>query len=194
MDKCVSGALFVFPLSASFLLKRLLPFLLMVLFLFHSVGSSLVLVAWQGQVRREVKRRIKEGLAPEQLQVLTFSQEQAAALDWKEKGREFRYQGMFYDVVRVQEIGGQLQYQCITDTQERDLFAALDQLVQDHLSRSAKQKSLKLLVKNLAKVYQTSRIHYSLEFLTEAPPAEFHDQFPLSTTCQDIPVPPPKLG
>ncbi|QHL89142.1 hypothetical protein GU926_17575 [Nibribacter ruber] len=167
---------------------------MMVLFLFHSVGSSLVLVAWQGQVRREVKRRIKEGLAPEQLQVLTFSQEQAAALDWKEQGREFRYQGMFYDVVRVQEIGGQLQYQCITDTQERDLFAALDQLVQDHLSRSAKQKSLKLLVKNLAKVYQTSRIHYSLEFLTEAPPSEFHDQFPLSTTCQDIPVPPPKLG
>jgi hypothetical protein len=173
-------------------LKRLLPLFFIVLFLFHSVGSSFLVVALQAQVRREVKRRIKEGLAPEQLHLLTFSAKEAAALDWKEQGREFKYQGMFYDVVRVQQVGSQLLYQCITDTQERNLFEALDQLVQDHMGRSAKQKSLKLLVKNLATACQTNRIQYPLEFLSMVPQAEFHYQFSLSTSIQDIPVPPPK--
>ncbi|WP_210486215.1 hypothetical protein [Rufibacter aurantiacus] len=175
-------------------MKRLLSFLLISLFLFHSVGSSLVLVMLQAQVRSEVKRRIKEGLPPDQLHQLSFTPEEVAVLDWKEQGREFRYQGMMYDVVRVQRQADLLLYHCVTDTEEHDLFEALDELVQDYMTRSTKQKNLKQLVKNLAKAYQTTRIAYPLHFLADATPAAFFYQFSLSVIWQDIPVPPPKLA
>jgi hypothetical protein len=175
-------------------LKRLLSHILLILFMFHSVGSTLVFLALQAQVRREVKQRIKEGLPPEQLQVLSFSLQEASALDWKKEGHEFRYQGMMYDVVRVKLEQNRVLYHCITDMQEEGLFEGLDELVQEYMTRSSKQKELKRLAKNLSKVYQVVKTTHRLEFSQANLPVDFHYQFSLSTFWQDIPVPPPKLS
>ncbi|MGV3541157.1 MAG: hypothetical protein ACO1OQ_15175 [Rufibacter sp.] len=174
-------------------MKRLLCYLLVLLFTFHSVGSSFMFLVLQWQIRREVKHRMKEALPETKLHVLSFSRAQADALDWKEPGREFRYAGMMYDVVRVQHQGGQIRYHCLTDAEEEEgLLEGLDHLVQEYLARSSKKKNLKRLAKSLTNVYQQISATLVLQFFQLDSSAEFKYLFSLSTSWQDIPVPPPK--
>jgi hypothetical protein len=80
-------------------------------------------------IRKEIKQRIKEGVSSQDLHTIGFSAEQASRISWMRKGKELRFNGEMYDVVRSKRTADSVYYYCINDEDEKMLFAKLDELV-----------------------------------------------------------------
>lgn len=92
-------------------------------------------------IRKEIKHRIKKNTSQDDLIVFRFSTDESNQLTWM-KSNEFKYKGQFYDVVNRLEIdANHVEYQCVSDEQETQLFAQLEDLVDKRYSNSGKEKS-----------------------------------------------------
>ena len=148
----------------------------------------------QFRVRKEIKRRIKESVPGNELQVITFSKKNHT-VNWVRNGQEFRYKGKMYDVVRITTKGDSIHYFCISDTKETSLFTQLDELVKmqmSHPSDSAQHTARNLLKIFLSLNYLPSQpIDISEEKVWEQ--NEFAYYFPYSEAFSDNTTPPPRL-
>jgi hypothetical protein len=107
------------PLAYALILVLVLPVL----------GSYLGLRQQQRIVRRAVKHAMERGLSDAELVRWRFTAAEAAALDWKEEGREFRHEGQMYDIVRAAWTDGHLEFWCWWDHEESELEQRLERLV-----------------------------------------------------------------
>jgi len=83
----------------------------------------------KNQVRKEVKRRIIEGIDQEELVHLVFTDSQLnSVLSWKHS-EEFEFKGEMYDVVTHVKIDSMHHYWCWWDNDETELSRRLDELV-----------------------------------------------------------------
>ena len=81
---------------------------------------------------------------------LTFSLKgKNEKVNWKEKGKEFGYNGEMYDVVKISSHKGSVTYFCLQDEEEKTLMSNFDRLVNNNLGNSGKGK--KYTVKELSK-------------------------------------------
>jgi hypothetical protein len=103
------------------------------------VGSYIIFSIQQKNIQREIKRKIKNGVAPEWIVTLRFSKADAQKLDWKH-AKEFRYQNEMYDIVSEKTTKDSVFYQVIWDSKESCLFKDLDRLVSDFLGKSPQSK------------------------------------------------------
>jgi hypothetical protein len=112
-------------------MKRLAAIVVIILMLFNSMGYFVVFKTIQYSVKREIKRKIKNQLAASELCLIKVAgndKTRQAEMQWMEE-REFRFQGMMYDVVRTCTQNDTVYFYCINDRQEEQLFARLDHLV-----------------------------------------------------------------
>ena len=107
------------PLAYALILVLVLPVL----------GSYLGLRQQQRAVRRAAKHTMERGLSDAELVHWRFTPAEAAALDWKEEGREFKHQDQMYDIVRAAWIDGHLEFWCWWDHAESELEQRLARLV-----------------------------------------------------------------
>jgi hypothetical protein len=76
---------------------------------------------------------LKKGVPKEELVQFTFSESEIADLTWLKKN-EFQFQGSLYDVVRSsKQANGLTVFECISDSQEKVLFARLGQTISNNL-------------------------------------------------------------
>lgn len=76
----------------------------------------------QNGIRREMKKEIVEGLAGEDLEVVIIPAGRQSEFQWIKPGKEFRYKGEMYDVVRSRVDGQNTYYHCIRDSREKKLI------------------------------------------------------------------------
>jgi len=115
-------------------LKKIIAIACVVMLAFSLGGYYLVIVVQQQRVKQEIKRQIKQGVPESELTKVHVTAETNYLLCWKHD-KEFRYKGTMFDVVRTEiREDGSTVYYCITDTQETDLFAQLDRLVQKSMA------------------------------------------------------------
>ncbi len=173
-------------------MKRILAICLLFVFTFNSVGYYFVFIILQQQIRSEIKNQIKQRIPSEELHVLAVSKSEK--IDWKREGKEFLYKGTMYDVVKTEKKDDTVLYYCITDVEETQLFAMLDQLVKEHLAHSKKHNSAKKLLKNFYKKFYDNKyvIRITLPVIKYSflPPVNESLQF----LTLDIPSPPPRLA
>lgn len=108
----------------------------------------------QNQIRKEIKKQIKENLDSQELSMIRVTSENQNQLHW-EHNKEFRYRGIMYDVVKKEVIDNVTTiYYCITDTQETTLFACLDSLINKSMETKCNGiHPLKNLLKFLSNLY-----------------------------------------
>ncbi len=173
-------------------MKRTFSILLLLVFAFNIGGFLSVFEIQKGMARKQMKRRLKEGVPEAQLSHITIGKQEAATLEWK-KSNEFRYKGNLYDIVKSsRDADGTIHYYCVTDKQETVLFANLDELVKQSTG-TTENSPVKGLYKILLKLYSPP----SLELI---PSAEnntetffsYHKHSP--TPSFDPASPPPWLG
>lgn len=115
-------------------MKKIIAIASVVMLAFSLGGYYLVIVVQQQNVRNKIKQQIKQGVPDSKLTKVVVTAETRKQLSWKH-GKEFRYKGTMFDVVRTEMCeDGTTVYYCITDTQETDLFAQLDKLVQKSMA------------------------------------------------------------
>jgi hypothetical protein len=115
-------------------MSRIAALLLLGVMLHHIAGFYVIFQAMRYQVRKEIKRQIKQGIPPEALTVLGFSKKVKPENFYWVESHEFRYKGSMYDVVKQAENQDSIFYYCINDVQEETLFAGLGQQVKKHLT------------------------------------------------------------
>ncbi len=177
------------------MLRRLTSLLFAAALIFNLVGAYLVFESTRVAVRKEIKKRIKAGVPEKDLHVLRFRLDDvesgSAGIQWKHKG-EFSYRGKMYDIVRKTADQEFITYYCINDTEEEQLFARLDELVNDYASgdkntRDKTRNKLRLLVQELVKpaMLTLSVFPGNLRVISGF-------TFAFTEYCPEIPSPPPR--
>ena len=120
-------------------MKRLLSILFLVAITFSTIGINILFPLQQHFIKKEIKRKIKHSLPEKELTLITVNSANENQLDWEDE-KEFHYKGNMYDIVRKKENpDGSITYYCINDTQEKELFINLNNLVKD---KSGKENTL----------------------------------------------------
>ena len=135
-------------------MKKIITLLLFFLFCFHIIGVYISFQLKEYSIKKEIKRRIKQGVPQEELAIIRYDNSTKNQFDWKDK-TEFRYSGTMYDVVRTEIINDSTQiFYCVNDKQETLLFNDLEKLLEQELALrfiSKNQKKSPLSTKTLHK-------------------------------------------
>ncbi len=135
-----------------------------------------------------------EGIAEEELTLLTFSKREASTLlDW-EHPKEFEYRGQMYDVVKQYSSKDSLYYWCWPDHKESQLnqeLAALTELLFNrNPQRQTNKEQVAVFFKSLffqeVKPYSIKLLHIAQAW------ASFSPEIPLFLTAPP-PCPPPQV-
>jgi hypothetical protein len=156
-------------------LKKAAAIFLLSIFVFDLVGYFPLYRLVQNEIRREVKHHLENGIPEEDLVHIAVPVSRTADMDWVRKDKEFRLNGMMYDVVRTETTGDLISYYCLNDKQETRLFEGLDKLVQKQQDsdRSPAGKT----AKNLGKVFA------AFKSVIPAPFTLRPDVSSITTTC-----------
>jgi hypothetical protein len=164
--------------------------------LFQTAGHLFFFKIRQYEIRREIKQRIKAGIPetelalhkiPNTLEIKTNSAFQRI------DEREFRYDGVIYDVVRQEIHGDTTWYYCLRDEDETRLFANIDELVQQDMAGNPQhRKQVDELLRILDVLYCRHQAESFFIFSSEQKAAAF---FFFSLKTWDFPpsTPPPEF-
>lgn len=171
-------------------MRQFVAIILFIFVLLQTAGYLFVFKLQQHEIRQEIKRQIKAGVPEDEL--VLFKLANTAHLSWIIHEREFRSDGVMYDVVRKESDGDTTRYYCLSDEQETQLFAQLDEAVARDMNQNpARQQKLERLMQAFGTLYfsdfQDFPFHDSVEEI-KFPAAGFG----LRTWIASPPTPPPE--
>lgn len=114
-------------------MRKLTSLILLILLTFQIAGFVGYFEFAHYQLKKEIKFQLKQGVPKDKLVIFDFDATQLKNLFWLEKN-EFDLNGNLYDVVRKSNSNGITHLECISDKQEKVLFAKLNQNVSSNLS------------------------------------------------------------
>ncbi|MBN8696880.1 MAG: hypothetical protein J0L87_10130 [Bacteroidetes bacterium] len=140
------------------MMKSAISFFLLTIFLFNIAGYVIVFKISQNLIRKEIKREIKMKLNESELQKIVFNKNELSTINWLKIDKEFIYDSELFDIVKTTETATTITYYCINDKQEKQLFADLDEHINQHIATNKTNK------KNTFKQYDDSnKISYELK-------------------------------
>ena len=104
-------------------MKKYVSLIFLLIILFVGNGYDLLFIYIRHSVRREVMNEIRYGLKNKDLCLIVVSADKKNKITWVKTGKEFRYNGNMYDVVRVERKNNKTFYYCINDINEKTLIA-----------------------------------------------------------------------
>ncbi|WP_421750729.1 hypothetical protein [Croceimicrobium sp.] len=110
------------------LFQSFFGYLFLGLLLLQSFGIYPSFRYLQQQIRQEVKSRIKAGIPEEELIAFRWNSIKEQA-QWTKAGKEFRYRGEMFDIIRIEGSDSDLLFYCFADLKEKGLFDGLNDLV-----------------------------------------------------------------
>lgn len=152
------------------MLQRFVSILLLLVIVYHQIAYFIQFKVEQYQIKKEVKKKIMQNIPKNELTLLSFSicGDEYRNLDWLDGGKEIRYKGRLYDIVKKQEKNGIIKIQCFDDTKEDALFAKLNINIEDYIKTREQSKQSNKGFKNPVKEYVVSlaftlndRIYYT---------------------------------
>jgi hypothetical protein len=117
-------------------MKKLFSVLLAFVFFYSIVGFYLNFAIEQCRIKEEIKEKIIKQLPDYKLTIIKISSRDQRKIQWIEDGKEFRFEGNMYDVVKVRQGGDTILYYCFCDIKENRLLSNLDKLVKDQSDHS----------------------------------------------------------
>lgn len=133
-------------------------------------------------VGQHIRQRIKD----EELSLIMVPAGKNGGISWITEGKEFRYKGEMFDVIRIENKLNKRYLYCIKDKKEKELLANYLKTTKSKKDSDKKQK--RVLTEryfphelNINKLYFTSQVQYVTII------------FSLQSNCLIIPAPPPKL-
>ena len=100
------------------------------------------------QIRKDIKRALKQSVPESQLKEFDFTNKEIKNLTWI-KSHEFKLNNHFYDVVEKTQTKNGFHLKCIDDSKESALFQRLEESTAYNLSNSSPSSPLKNWIKLL---------------------------------------------
>jgi hypothetical protein len=108
------------------MVRKYLAILILAATVFDFGGYFLFFNLMKKDVRNEIRREIEKGIPEGDLIVISVSAGMTDRIDWIEAGREFRWEGEMYDVVKSRADGDRIDYFCLKDGKEKELIAGYE--------------------------------------------------------------------
>lgn len=124
-------------------MRKPISILLLLVFLFQSVGCLVIFKLQQLQVRNEVKHHLLSNLPDSELEIIKISRHEQSDSNspfhfWESD--EFSYSGKMYDVIRREDHGNTTWYYCFPDTRETHVLSQLNKFVKDQMAHDPKKQ------------------------------------------------------
>ena len=135
-------------------MKKTAAIFLLFIFLFNIMGYFFAFKAVNYQVKKEIKKQIKHGIPDKELTIIVIKSSESTELTWIESD-EFIYKEEMYDVIKSEISDKTTIYKCLKDTQEKKLFAHLDEHIEKHIAdnKPLKNKAAQNLKQHIVKLY-----------------------------------------
>ncbi len=124
-------------------MKKILSLVLVFVFFYSIMGFYLNFEVEQYQIKEEIKEKIVNNLPEKELTLVKISSIENKKITWMEDGKEFRYKGNMFDVVRIKTGADTIYYYCFDDENESKLFVNLDKLVKEQTDNSQSRTNQK---------------------------------------------------
>lgn len=147
------------------IVRKLVSFSLLILLTFQIIGFVGYFELAHYQLKKEIKSQLKQGVSKDKLVIFDFNSNQLKELVWLEKN-EFDLNGNLYDVVRKSNSNGITHLECISDKQEKVLFAKLNQNVSSNLCDDNQHKPVSSLFKLLQTPALLSNINVDINIIS----------------------------
>lgn len=138
-------------------MKKLISISLLFLFLYNTIGCYFVFKFIQHEIHEEIEKQIKNEIPDAELELISFKIDDK--IDWKEKDKEFEHNNKMYDVVRIEIKKDSINYYCIDDKKEEDLFSQFAKFTGRNSSNS---KKLSNILSSIFKNYYFNQIELNL--------------------------------
>lgn len=134
-------------------LNKAVTILLFSLICISSIGIYPIFKLLQLQAKENVEATLKRGITTDKLK--RVEADKANDIVWEDEGKEFRYHGEMYDIVKTDTIKGKVVYYCFNDTKESQLFTELETLVGKQMGneRTHTGAAAKILMRLMAQTY-----------------------------------------
>ncbi len=127
-------------------MKKVSAILLLLLILYQLVGYYSIHHFQVYRIKKDVKKQIKNSIPQDQLTSISYTLSEIDKINWVEKDKEFIFEGVMYDVVKVKMTDSIITFFCIADFKETELFAKLDSYVNKYIASNPKQQKKSSLV------------------------------------------------
>jgi hypothetical protein len=125
--------------------KYCISVLFVAVFLFNIERDYVVFTLLQNNIQREIKQQIRKGLKEEDLSLIVTDTHNESEIRWIKPGKEFRFEGELYDIVKTRIIDQKTCYYCIRDIKEKQLIA---NYTKTHNNRKRAENTIKKLSQN----------------------------------------------
>ncbi len=93
-------------------------------------------------IRARMNEKVKEVIPESLLVQFTFTSEyENKYVQWEKEGKEFKYKGDMYDIVRMSGHRNSVTYTCLRDKDEKKLIADFQNLLKKNLENEGKTKN-----------------------------------------------------
>jgi hypothetical protein len=138
-------------------LKKLLAYIVLILFIYNLAGYYIVFRGWQTGIRCQIKKQIRSDSKNAGYDVLKFSKsdllQKKIILEW-EKDDEFCFNENMYDVKSKIETTDSITFICFNDRKEKKLIDQLQTWVnQQHENTPSDRSNPFKIIDNLVKDY-----------------------------------------
>jgi hypothetical protein len=138
-------------------LKNSVVIILLAVFVFNTMGYFIAFQTIQHQVKKEAKRSILNKMNDSFYLKKVFTEEAFNKIDWHDDGKEFVLNNELYDVVKIEKNKGDFIVYCIDDKKETQLFANLNEHIQQHATTNTSSKSSKKIADNVVKLFYENK-------------------------------------
>ena len=125
-------------------MKKLFTCLLLILFLFNTLGYYFIFECYKRHVRKEIQARANKNTVP--LTILRIADIGFDREFQRIEKKEIRYKGSLYDVIREVQSGRTTIFYCIHDKKEEALLAAMNAVNKNKFLLSLWQHLIKIAI------------------------------------------------
>src|SRR4051812_34432885 len=101
---------------------------LLLIFLYNSIGYFFIFKCVQSDIKKEVAQSI-QSVPDHALKAIAFNKMDVKKINWIEAKEEMRYNGEMYDVAKISETADSIIYYCMSDENEDRLYNELEEHV-----------------------------------------------------------------
>lgn len=122
----------------SSMMRKFISGILLILVMCSSGGYYLWFSLLQKSIQHSVNNEIEKGLEEADLTVIVVPVNDESGICWIRNGKEFRFKGEMFDVVKSRIVGENRHYYCVNDHKEKQLIADFSR--SDHSKRESEKK------------------------------------------------------
>jgi len=162
-----------------------LGYILLSIFFFLTVGVSALFFLGLHHQRAMIRQKVYK---VRNIRVFSYSEEEYNAIEWTRRNKEFKSNGVMYDVVRTEKLQGTIKLYCVADAEETVLRNKLDDYFSHSTDNNAIFKHIQKVLDLKYFVFSSDKIYMSgISFEISSFYMLFYPQNYLSVV-----VPPPK--